>query len=129
MIKNEKDEFYKPICEISIILLIIVCISGALFGHFASKNDKKKIETNKNYITFVDKASTETIINALNDISKIDKKDLKEPFDKKKKKKLEKYYNNTEDSLEKIMILEILEREYNENVEMKRSKLINEKNI
>lgn len=41
-------------------------------------------------------------------------------------KKYEKYYNNTEDNLEKIMILEILEREYNENVEIKRNKLINE---
>ena len=33
-------------------------------------------------------------------------------------------YNNTEDNLEKIMILEILEREYNENVEIERNKLM-----
>lgn len=46
MIKNEKDEIYKPICEIAIILLIIIFICGALFGHFASKNDEKK---NRNY--------------------------------------------------------------------------------
>lgn len=90
---------------------------------------RKKIETTKNYIKFVDKASTETIINALNDISKIGKKDLKEPFDKKGKEKIEKYYNNTKDTLEKIMILEILEREYNENVDMERNRIINEKSV
>ena len=39
-------------------------------------------------------------------------------------KKYEKCYNNTEDNLEKIIILEILEREYNENVEIERNKLI-----
>lgn len=118
------DDLFKLIYKLFVIALIIVCTTGVLVGGFARKNDEKREETIKNYIKFVDDASTETITNALNDISKLDKKDLKEPFDKKKKKKLEKYYNNTEDKLEKIMILEILEREYNENVEIERNRLI-----
>lgn len=32
-------------------------------------------------------------------------------------------------TVEKIMILEILEREYNENVDMERNRIINEKSV
>lgn len=119
-----KNVNYKTTFIYSFIALIVVFITIIFIEQLNTKKIEKQKETTKNYIKYVDNASTETITNALNDISKLDKKDLKKPFDKKKKKKLEKYYNNTEDNLEKIMILEILEREYNENVEIERNKLI-----